>query len=77
MKDFYTWKITAEISVHKDWVADGFSFENNEDLNEQLLTMMSNRLPFANMATELEVKAKIIKAPKEERIKKEQSGYDS
>ena len=75
MKDFYTWNITAKISVHKDWVADGFDFRNDEDLQEQLLEMMSNRLPYANMSSEIEVKAKITKAPKREKVLKEQ-GYE-
>ncbi len=74
MKDFYTWKVEVTLSVHKDWVADGFDI-NKEQADELFLNMLSERLPYANMSTELDVKTKIIKEPKRESILKEQ-GFD-
>lgn len=73
MKDFYTWKVEVKLSVYKDWVADGFDLTQDE-ASELFLNMLSERLPFANIGTELDVKAKIVNAPSKNRILVEQ-GY--
>lgn len=65
-KDFYKW--TVELAVHKVWVADGFDFKNEDDL----IDMLSDRLPHAS--SDHELKAKILKAPDPKKIRKEQ-GY--
>lgn len=64
-KDFLTWNI--EISVHKEWVADGFNLEDSEDI----IDMLQHRLPYAFKS---ELNGKIIKAPPKGKIKKLQRG---
>lgn len=75
MKDFYTWDLKIKISVHKDWVADGFNL-NDEQTQEFILNALSERLPYANMETELDVETKIIKSPDPKKISKEQ-GFEN
>jgi hypothetical protein len=65
-REFYSW--TVRFDVASTWVADGFSFSDFEALD-----MLSDRLDFANMDTEL--RARVIAAPPTMSIAKEQ-GYD-
>lgn len=60
----YKW--TVEFSVAPTWVADGF-----EMTDERALEMLSNDL---SSAYGYELGTKVIKAPSQERIRKEQ-GY--
>jgi len=60
-------KWTVQFEVDEIWVADGFVMTD-----QRALEMLSNDLAYANMNSELG--AKVIKAPKNERIAKLQ-GY--
>lgn len=71
MKDFYTWNLKVKISVHKDWVADGFNLDD-EQAQEFILNALSERLPYADMTNELDVETTITKSPDPKKISKEQ-----
>ncbi len=60
----YKW--TVEFEVDASWVADGFDLTN-----DRALDMLAHDLSYAYIGTELS--AKVIKAPKREAIRKEQS----
>ena len=62
---FYKW--TVQFEVAPCWVADGF-----ELTDERALDMLSHDLGWANIGTEL--RAKVIKAPSQSAIRREQ-GY--
>lgn len=62
----YRWIIAFD--VEPEWVADGFSFSDAEAID-----MLSDRLEFANVSTEL--RAKVIASPNPLRIAREQ-GFD-
>jgi len=61
-----TYKWTVEFEVDETWVADGFALDD-----ERAQDMIRNDLRFA---TSSEVKAKVIKSPPAEAIRKAQ-GY--
>jgi hypothetical protein len=65
------WTIKIDLSVSENWVEDGFDASERVEQIEELL--MNDLLPFAHEG-EFKVKAKITKAPTQEKIRKLQ-GY--
>ena len=65
-KTWPTWEI--KIAVHPSWVADGFNFEDAD----QIVDMMQERLRWASS---FEIEAEIVKAPDPKLIDRIQNTY--